>query len=695
MHTPLSSQYGIGAHRSFAFLVAAALLLCCVSVPLACTLGPLKLPFRDVAAAFLAPFTDAGMARNLSAPGGESPALDMESLRLIVLDLRLPRVLLALFAGAGLAVAGAVFQGILRNPLADPFTLGVSGGAAFGAALAISFGFSGAAFGFGIPAAAFVGAAAALAAVLMLGRIGGGLRHETLILAGVVVSALLAALIALIKALDESSVTGIVFWIMGTFQGRGWAELALLLPGLVCGSTIAIALHNRLDMLCLGDRTARSLGLGAARLRLVLLLCAGAITASCVAISGIIGFIGLIVPHLCRMLLGAAHGRLLLASALFGALLLLWSDVAARTLLPGGVELPVGVVTALLGGPFFCFILGKKQGRGVARPSAAITEAASIHDTAPRAPSPAGPGRPGHNGHDGHPGRPEYHGQHEQHGHPPARNRQAESSRNDPLLVCRNLAFAYGKKKAPALLDNISFSLNKGEFAALLGPNGSGKSTLLHCLSGELRPRGGAVSILGKNAAKLGEKERARLLALLPQSAESIPALSAYRMALMGRYAHTPFLGAYSAEDHDLALGALGRTGVRHLAARPADTLSGGELQRVLLARAFAQETPLLLLDEAVAGLDPAYQIAVLELLRQKNACGEACILAAMHDLNLAALYCNRLIFIKQGKIIADGPLRETFSAKILEEVYDCRVSIVPHPQSGAPQALLSPQNTA
>lgn len=652
---------------SYALLIGCGLLLCLASVPLACAFGSVHLPFRETLAALLHPWAPA-LAESYAQPlAAELSGLDRESAQLIIFDLRLPRVLLALCAGAGLAVAGAVFQGILRNPLADPFTLGVSGGAAFGAALAISFGLSGAAFGFGIPAAAFAGAVLALAAVLMLGRIGGGLRHETLILAGIVTSALLAALIALIKALDESSVTGIVFWIMGSFQGRGWAELFLLLPGLVCGSLIAMALRGGLDMLSLGDSAAKSLGLSAARIRLVLLLCAGGVTASCVAVSGIIGFIGLIVPHLCRMLLGAAHGRLLPASALLGALLLLWSDTAARTLLPGGVELPVGVVTALLGGPFFCFILGRKSGRPAASPGAAPEEARQTLAASGTDRSCLAPPSMGFSG-DG-------------------------EAPSEEVLSCEGLAFSYGRKKPgrALLLEGISFRLARGEFAALLGPNGSGKSTLLHCLSGGLKPWGGRASVLGKDMGRLREKERARLLALLPQKPESVPALSAFRMTLMGRYAHTPFLGGYGKPDKDAALWALERAGALHLAGRSVDGLSGGELQRVLLARTFAQAAPVLLLDEATAGLDPAHQVVIMKLLESMNARG-LCVLAAMHDLNLAALYCRRLIFIKKGRVAADGPTREVFTAKTLQQVYDCKVAIVPHPLSGAPQALLSPE---
>lgn len=656
-------------------------LLCLVSVPLACAAGPLGFAFPDVLAALGALLTGAPPPTTVDAvaPGGAPHVLDGAMLRLVVLDMRLPRVLLALLAGAGLAMAGAVFQAILRNPLADPFTLGVSGGAAFGAALAISLGLTGAVWGFGLPLFSLAGAGIALCAVLVLGQIGGGLRHETLILAGVVVSAFLAALIALVKALDEASVTGIVFWIMGSFQGRGRQELLLLLPGFCLGGGLALLLHRELDILSIGDRAAQHLGLATARARLALLLAASVVTASCVAVSGIIGFVGLIVPHLCRMILGAEHRSLLPASALCGGLLLLWSDTAARTLLPGGVELPVGVITALLGGPFFCFLLGKRQGRPEAAPRARLggrefPEPGCAGERRVQGPVPV------------HAPRSGYRGSH---------------------VVCDGLYAGYGRPKkgrvTPAgggaetggadsggrpVLSGIAFSLLGGEFTGLLGPNGSGKSTLLRCLSGLMVPWGGEVRVADQPIAALAERKRALLLACLPQHPEAVPSLSAFAMVLMGRYARTPFLGGYGPCDWSAAWDALRESGAEHLAARPANCLSGGELQRVLLARALAQETDVLFLDEATAGLDPGCQSAVLAALIRRNCSRGLTVFAAMHDLNLAALCCRRLIFLKQGRIVADGPTEEVFTEEILHTVYDCRLTVIRHPLSGRPQAL-------
>ncbi|WP_319760850.1 iron ABC transporter permease [Maridesulfovibrio sp.] len=287
-----------------------------------------------------------------------------KALSFIIIDLRLSRVCLSFLVGMSLAVAGTVYQGILRNPLADPFTLGVSSGAAFGASLAI---FSGSTIlgaqlwsRFGnmfLPLAALGGAMAALGAVLMLGRIGGRLRRETMVLAGIVVATFLSALISLLKSLDEDSVTSIVFWIMGSFQGRGWSHVQLFLPYFVAGMIPLVYYSRELDILSLGETQARHLGMDVSRVRMALLVGSGLLTGAAVAVSGIIGFVGLIVPHLVRMFQGAEHRPLLVSSSLLGGLLLVWSDVIARSLLTGGEELPVGVVTALLGGPFFCIVL--------------------------------------------------------------------------------------------------------------------------------------------------------------------------------------------------------------------------------------------------------------------------------------------------------------------------------------------------
>lgn len=341
-----------------------ALTACAVlSVLASCTIGPWALGLEDVA----------------TAVGGVLGLLDAshlpEAVRAVVVDLRLARAVLALGVGAALAMAGTTFQAVLQNPLADPFTLGVSAGAALGATLVLGLGIS--VDGLGalngqltfLPVAALAGGVATLAAVLVLGRQAGGLSRETLVLAGVVVSSVLAACITLVKAMHEDAVGAMVFWIMGSLQGRGWAHVLLFLPFFVIGALVMARYARELDLLALGEEQAVLLGVDAQKVRLMLLLGATLATAAAVAVSGIIGFVGLVAPHAFRLWLRPRSRTLLAASALGGGMLLVWSDVLARALLAtdaGGMELPVGVITALLGGPFFCVLLGRGARRRAA-----------------------------------------------------------------------------------------------------------------------------------------------------------------------------------------------------------------------------------------------------------------------------------------------------------------------------------------
>lgn len=326
------------------------------SLLLACLVGPLAIPASDVLTALS------------SLLGADSGGLDPVK-QTVVVNLRLLRGALAFCVGTALAVSGCVFQGILRNPLADAFTLGVSTGAACGASLAIFLGLASRAalsvFGLSIgllPLAGLCGSLAALAAVLLLARAARGSGRETLVLAGIVTATFLSACIALLKALNEESTASIVFWLMGSLQGRGGGHLALLLPYLCLGLLLIWLWARDLDALSLGGTQARLLGVDAERARRRLLVAASLLAGAAVSVSGVIGFVGLVVPHLARRVAGAEHRPLLVYSGLLGGLILLWADVLARSLLPGGLELPVGVVTALVGGPFFCLVLTRRAG---------------------------------------------------------------------------------------------------------------------------------------------------------------------------------------------------------------------------------------------------------------------------------------------------------------------------------------------
>ena len=276
----------------------------------------------------------------------------------VVFDVRLPRILSAAIVGAGLAISGVVFQGILLNPLADPYTLGVSAGAAFGASLAIllNIGFMGTA---SVPLFAFVGAVGTLLFVMYLSASGGGVSSTNLILSGIIVAAILSAGISFLKYIADEQVSVIIFWLMGSFGSRTWADVGLAFLFVGCGFLIFMFFARDLNLMSLGDRTASSLGVDTKRVTLALLVTASLIAAICVSVSGIIGFVGLLVPHMMRLLTGPDNRRLIPISLLAGAILLLAADTVTRAVLPS--EIPIGVLTALIGGPFFCYIFRKQQ----------------------------------------------------------------------------------------------------------------------------------------------------------------------------------------------------------------------------------------------------------------------------------------------------------------------------------------------
>lgn len=281
----------------------------------------------------------------------------------IVWDLRLARVLLAALVGAGLAGSGAAFQGLFRNPLADPFVIGASGGAALGATLAIvAGGAEGGWLAVSVPIAAFAGSLLAVLLVYLIAASGGGESATALLLAGTALSTMLSALVSLLMLLNDRELHEIFAWLLGGFAGRSWGQLAISAPPLVLGTATLWLLARPLDALAAGEETARSLGLPLAQARGAIVVAASLTTAAAVAAGGIVGFVGLIAPHVARLLCGAGHARLIPASALVGALLLLLADSAARSVI-APLELPVGILTAVMGGPFFLWLLHQRGRR--------------------------------------------------------------------------------------------------------------------------------------------------------------------------------------------------------------------------------------------------------------------------------------------------------------------------------------------
>ncbi len=303
-------------------------------------LGPAAIPPGDVVEAMLArlPFVD-------------GPALSPLD-EAVLWELRAPRVALGALVGATLAIAGGSYQAVFRNPLADPYLLGAAAGAGLGATVAIVYAGS-----IPLPLAAFAGATAAVGGAYVLGRsVGDGRNTATLILAGIAMAAFLTALQTLLLQQDTENVRAIYTWLLGRLSTSGWGDVRMVLPYAAISLTAILAHRRLLDVLRVGDEEALGLGVPVERVRIVVVGAATLGTAAAVAVSGLIGFVGIVVPHAVRLVAGSSYRIVLPLSALFGATFLVLADVVARTAL-SPAELPIGVVTACLGAPFFVLVL--------------------------------------------------------------------------------------------------------------------------------------------------------------------------------------------------------------------------------------------------------------------------------------------------------------------------------------------------
>lgn len=274
---------------------------------------------------------------------------------------RFPRIIMAMAVGAALAVGGALMQAIFGNPLAEPGVVGVSSGAALGASIAIVFGIQFA--GSGVAALAFVGGLLATLLVYAVARVGGRTEVVTLLLTGIAINAFAQAGLAFVLFLaDTASREQIVFWQLGSLAGSVWSEIVVVVPLLFLGTVVAWVLAKQLDVLALGERNARQLGVDVEGLRIIVIVVVALLTAAAVAFAGIIAFVGLVVPHIVRMALGPSHRALIVMSLIGGAALMVWADLLTRTLVDGA-DLPIGMLTALVGGPFFFGLLYQQRRR--------------------------------------------------------------------------------------------------------------------------------------------------------------------------------------------------------------------------------------------------------------------------------------------------------------------------------------------
>ncbi|WP_159887191.1 FecCD family ABC transporter permease [Paenibacillus puerhi] len=347
---PASGTQRVGA-QVLAFVAMAAALL--ATIVIACSLGPVSISFSKSLAI---------LGSQLGLPS-RVPYSEQEVL--IVSTMRLPRVAAGALVGAALGISGAAMQGLFRNPLVEPGYVGVSSGAAAGAVCALFFGWK--AWGaWTLPLSAFAGAAAAVLLILAVWRIRGGTSIASLLLLGIGINALLSSLINIMVASSssEQELRSIVFWLQGGLEARTWEHVRLVALPVILGSLLMLSCGRDLNAMLLGDEQAASSGVNLAKTRYFLLLLASAMTGSAVAISGMIGFVGLVVPHAVRLAIGPDHRSLLPASALGGAIFLVWADLASRMILQP-VTVQVGVVCALAGAPLFIVMILRSSQEGM------------------------------------------------------------------------------------------------------------------------------------------------------------------------------------------------------------------------------------------------------------------------------------------------------------------------------------------
>jgi iron complex transport system permease protein len=278
----------------------------------------------------------------------------------IVIIIRMPRVLLGLLVGASLGLAGVTSQGVFKNPMADPYILGISSGAALGASVVIIIGVGAGLLSYGIVGGAFAGALLGAFLVFNIARTHNKFPVETLLLSGIAVSAFFSAVTYFLMYISGHKLNQIVFWVMGALWNASWDDVFILSPFLLIGTAVIYAYARDLNVMLLGEESAAHLGTDVSKVKTILLVASSLLAAAAVSVSGIIGFVGLIIPHMMRLILGPDHRVLIPASLLAGAMFLTLADTFARMVMQPS-ELPVGILTAVIGAPFFVYLLARKK----------------------------------------------------------------------------------------------------------------------------------------------------------------------------------------------------------------------------------------------------------------------------------------------------------------------------------------------
>jgi iron complex transport system permease protein len=559
-----------------------------------------------------------------SALTGESAAT------MVVWNLRIPRLALGLLVGAGLAACGASMQSLFRNPLADPGLIGVSAGATIGVALLLWVNSLGLLTeqAWLMSAGGFAGAAAAAGFVWWLAGAGASSR-ATLILSGVAVNAAAGAALGLLSYIsDDRMLRNLTMWTLGSLGGASWSHVALVTVVVGVGVWVLAAQGNRLDVLQLGDSEAELAGVDLRRLRRLVVMGVALVTGTCVALTGAIGFIGLVTPHLVRLAGCRRQNQVLWWSMACGSLLLVNADTVARTWV-APAEIPVGILTALVGTPVLGWLLRRDLGELVER-------------------LPWAGGRRGR-----------------------------EEVEGLSVLEARDVRVCVAGR---TILEVPKLVWTSGQVHVLMGPAGAGKSTLLQVLSGGRTAPVGEVRLDSRTLQEWGMAGLARRRAMVVQHAPVSLPWTGREVVSMGRLAVRNG-GTLTAADHASVDSALAQAGATGLSERHWDTLSGGERQRVMLARALAQvvategagSTPWLLLDEPTAALDPAWARQLMEQVRVLAHERGVGVIVVMHDLALASEVADQVLLMSSGRVVAQGGVHEVMTAQRLASVFSIR----------------------
>lgn len=401
---------------------------------------------------------------------------------------------------------------------------------------------------------------------------------------------------------------------LGTF---GWSELSLVaLIILVCMILVAPKLRD-LNIMTAGDETAKSLGIDAGNLRMFVMMVASFLVASVVAFVGPIGFVGLVGPHMSRMIIGSDHRFQLPASGLLGAIILVSSDILGMNIIPP-IIIPVGIMTSILGVPFFFYLI---------------------------------------------------------------MTRRRSTGKMMIKLAINGLTFSYN---SVPILDDICMEVAPAKLLSVVGPNGTGKSTLLKCVDRVLKPQQGNILLDRKDIMKMDRMEIAKQVGYVQQNVKRSFPTTVFDTVIMGRRPHQGW--QTRDEDHEIVWEILELLDIDQFALKYFNELSGGQQQRVLIARALAQEASVLLLDEPTSNLDIKRQLEVMDIIQDLVRTKRITAMVAIHDLNLASRYSDRMIMMKNGRIIVAGDPRDVLTAENIEAIYGVEVDI--RTQSDAPYVV-------